>query len=70
MTSDGLPKVIDLIDTSGSGDVCTKMVRRTEGVSNRTIQGLSGRRLKVCMYSALCDIIRICIVCMHANALF
>ncbi|KAJ3081524.1 tripeptidyl-peptidase II Tpp2, partial [Quaeritorhiza haematococci] len=51
ITSDGKPKVINLIDCTGSGDVpCTTVVRATEttdenGNVKRTVTGLSGRTL-------------------------
>jgi len=43
-TSDGRPKVIDMIDGTGSGDVDTSALRV---VSDRTVVGLTGRRLKL-----------------------
>ena len=44
-TSDGRPKVVDLVDGSGSGDVRTSVVR--DLAKDGTLLGLSGRRLKV-----------------------
>jgi len=44
VTSDGKPKIIDLVDCSGSGDVDTSTVR--EAV-NGVLEGLSGRKLKL-----------------------
>lgn len=38
---------MDLIDTTGSGDVDTSMVRTTVGEENREIEGLSGRKLVI-----------------------
>ena len=46
-TSDGRPKMVDVIDASGSGDVDTSTVRTTEGPKDREVEGLSGRSLKI-----------------------
>ena len=51
-TSDGRPKVIDIIDCSGSGDVAMGPLLKadviiTDGVTTQTIKGLSGRTLKL-----------------------
>jgi len=43
-TTDGKPKIIDLVDGSGSGDVDTTTVRKAE---KGTVEGLGGRPLKV-----------------------
>lgn len=43
-TSDGRPKVIDIVDATGSGDVDTSKVVKPE---NGMVTGLSGRRLKL-----------------------
>lgn len=47
VTSHGLPKVIDMIECSGSGDVATSTVVSSTSTDNepRTITGLSGRTL-------------------------
>ncbi len=50
VTSDGRPKIIDVIDCTGAGDVETTDVRElAEGtaVKDSTIKGLSGRTLKL-----------------------
>ncbi|MCH7870153.1 MAG: S8 family serine peptidase [Planctomycetes bacterium] len=44
VTSDGRPKIVDLIDASGSGDVDTSVTREADG---SYLTGLSGRKLKL-----------------------
>lgn len=44
VTSDGRPKIIDMVDGTGSGDVDTREVRKPRG---DTLEGLSGRQLKL-----------------------
>jgi tripeptidyl-peptidase-2 len=44
VTTDGKPKIIDVVDGSGSGDVSTKTVRRAD---QGKLAGLSGRTLDV-----------------------
>ena len=46
-TSTGERKIVDLIDTTGSGDVDTSLVCSTTGSDNRHICGLSGRTLHI-----------------------
>lgn len=45
ITSDGKPKIVDLVDGSGSGDVATKTTRQADAEGR--ITGLSGRTLNV-----------------------
>ncbi|KAI9495709.1 hypothetical protein BDB00DRAFT_870251 [Zychaea mexicana] len=46
VTTDGKPKVIDMVDCTGGGDVDTTMVvKPTEENGLKVIQGLSGRKL-------------------------
>lgn len=40
-------KILDLVDTTGSGDVDTSTVHATDGNENRRIQGLSARTLVI-----------------------
>lgn len=49
MTSDGRPKIIDIVDATGSGDVDTSQV--LEAVAGE-ITGLTGRTLKVSNFQA------------------
>ena len=44
VTSDGKPKIVDMVDGSGSGDVDTKTVRKAE---KGHVEGLTGRSLDV-----------------------
>ncbi|MGH7202377.1 MAG: hypothetical protein ACREJB_17360, partial [Planctomycetaceae bacterium] len=43
-TTDGQPKILDLIDGSGSGDVITTIVRKPD---HGALEGLSGRSLTI-----------------------
>lgn len=45
VTSTGLPKIIDILDTSGAGDIDTSAVAEID--SEGFVQGLTGRKLKV-----------------------
>ncbi|KAJ3047136.1 tripeptidyl-peptidase II Tpp2 [Rhizophlyctis rosea] len=46
VTTDGKPKVINIIDCTGSGDVpCTTVVEATEQDGKQYVTGLSGRKL-------------------------
>ncbi|KAI8146465.1 hypothetical protein BJV82DRAFT_598642 [Fennellomyces sp. T-0311] len=46
VTTDGKPKVVDMVDCTGGGDVATtKIVKPTEENGTKVIQGLSGRTL-------------------------
>ena len=47
LTSTGELKIVDLLDTSGSGDVDTSTVLSTSSVEGRKIAGLSGRTLLI-----------------------
>lgn len=44
VTSDGKPKIIDMIDATGSGDVRTTTIRKVE---EGQIEGLTGRKLTI-----------------------
>ena len=46
-TTDGRRKIIDLVDCTGSGDVDTTTVCRTEEEKDRKIEGITGRKLQV-----------------------
>ena len=50
-TTEGLPKVIDLIDATGSGDVDTSTTRTPE---DGVIIGLTGRKLTVSVLCTKC----------------
>jgi len=47
VTTTGEQKIVDLLDTSGSGDVDMSMVLSTSDVDGRKVAGLSGRTLLI-----------------------
>ena len=48
MCPDGRPKVIDIIDCTGSGDVdTTTKAKAVEGLDHLAVKGLSGRTIKL-----------------------
>ena len=53
-TPDGRRKIVDLVDCTGSGDVDTSTVCKTDGVTGREIEGLTGRKLQVCVCVCVC----------------
>ncbi len=46
-TSNGERKVLDLVDTTGSGDVDTSKVVTTSELTGREVEGVSGRTLAI-----------------------
>ncbi|MFI4874052.1 MAG: S8 family serine peptidase, partial [Blastopirellula sp. JB062] len=46
-TPDGRPKIIDMVDASGSGDVDTSTRRKFEDEEKRILIGLTGRKLTI-----------------------
>lgn len=47
VTSDGRPKILDLLDTSGAGDVAMSEVIPLDSIKGGSLDGLSGRKLQV-----------------------
>ena len=50
VTSDGRPKIIDVVDCTGSGDVEMTEVREIKQ-GDTSLAGLSGRTLNICQWS-------------------
>ena len=47
MTTTGERKIVDLVDTTGSGDVDTSTTCKTRSEGGRVIEGLTGRQLTI-----------------------
>ena len=57
VTTTGLPKIYDYFDFTRAGRIDTSIVKQCEADDETVIIGLSGRKLKVCLFDEICKLL-------------